>query len=151
VAGNAAAKVGGIGAALGSGAGSAAAGPARGAAAGSGAGMGSAGGASGGTTGAAGGGTGSSGAGAATIVAAAGLGNMAEAELVGRAFLASPVATRVAAGRSAGNTVVIKALYTDAAGRPCRVVEQSVMIDGATVRASGNICRMPGGQWALVP
>ena len=130
-----------------------------GAAAGSGAGIGGAvgrggeglGGASGGTSDAASGGTGSSGAGAATIVAAAGLGNMADTDLVGRAFLASPAATHVAAGRGARNTVVIKALYTDAAGRPCRVVEQTVMIDGEAVRASGSICQMPGGQWTLVP
>jgi len=31
------------------------------------------------------------------------------------------------------------------------VVEQTVMIDGQAVRASGNICLMRGGQWALVP
>ena len=159
VVGNAAAKVGGVVGALGSGAGSAAAGPAGAAAGGSGAGIGGAaggggagaGGASGGASGAASGGTGASGAGGATIVAAAGLGDMADAELVGRAFLASPVATHVAAGRNARNTVVIKAVYTDAAGRPCRVVEQTVMIDGQAVRASGNICLMRGGQWALVP
>ena len=47
--------------------------------------------------------------------------------------------------------MVIKAVYKDTAGRPCRVVEQTVMIDGEAVRASGNICLMRGGQWALVP
>src|SRR5260370_33540634 len=119
VVGSAAAKVGGVVGPLGWGAGSAAAGPAGAAAGGSGAGIGGAaggggagaGGASGGASGAASGGPGASGAGGAPIVAAAGLGDMADAELVGRAFLASPAATHVAAGRDAKNTVVIKAVY----------------------------------------
>jgi hypothetical protein len=64
---------------------------------------------------------------------------------------AGAAAGRSAAGRGARNTAVVKARYTDAAGRPCRLVEQSVTIDGETVRARGTICRMPDGRWALVP
>ncbi|HEX7970456.1 MAG TPA: hypothetical protein VF502_19700 [Stellaceae bacterium] len=84
-------------------------------------------------------------------MAATNLTSMAEAELVGRAFLASPVATHVAQGSSTRNTVSVVSLFTDATGRPCRIVEQTVMINGQTVRARGNVCQMPGGQWALVP
>jgi surface antigen len=84
-------------------------------------------------------------------MAATGVGNMTEAASVGRAFLASPAATRVAAGSNMRNTVLVKALYKDKAGRPCRVVEQTVLISGQTVRARGNICRGRGGEWALVP
>jgi surface antigen len=81
---------------------------------------------------------------------ARGVSNMTEAQSVGRAFLASPAATRVAAGSTTRNTVLVKAVYKDKAGRPCRVVEQTVLISGQTVRARGDICRTPGGQWALV-
>jgi surface antigen len=147
--GNAGSTVGGVvGGALGSGAGGAAGGPAGAAAGGGAAGSGAA---AGGSTGAAGGGGAAARAGAATIVAAAGVGDLVDAELAGRTFLASPVATRVAPGRGANNTAVVKAVYTDSAGRPCRVVEQRVTIDGETVEARGTICRLPDGRWALVP
>jgi surface antigen len=84
-------------------------------------------------------------------MAAAGAGNTSEALSVGRAFLASPTATRVAAGSNVRNTVVVKAVYKDKKGRSCRVVEQTVMIDGQSVRADGKVCRKAGGQWALAP
>jgi surface antigen len=84
-------------------------------------------------------------------MAASGAGSMREALSVGRAFLASPAATRVAAGSNVRNTVVVKAFYKDKAGRPCRVVEQTVMINGQNVRADGKVCRKAGGQWALAP
>ncbi len=77
--------------------------------------------------------------------------SMVEADLVGRAFLASPVATHVAMGSSTMNTVTIKSRYTDSSGRSCRVVEQTVIIDGQAVRARGNVCQLRSGQWALVP
>ena len=83
-------------------------------------------------------------------MAAAGAGSMREALSVSRAFLASPAATRVAAGRNVQNTVVVKAVYKDKAGHPCRVVEQTVMIDGQNVRANGKVCQT-AGQWALAP
>ena len=76
---------------------------------------------------------------------------LAEADLIGRAFLASPAAIRVAEGHSTRSLVDVVSLYNDAAGRPCRVVEQTVMISGQTARARGDICQMPGGQWALIP
>jgi surface antigen len=144
--GNAGSTVGG---ALGSG--GAAAGPAGAAMGGSAAGGGAAGAGAGGAAGASSGRGAAAGAGAATIVAAAGVGDIVDAELAGRSFLASPVATRVAPGRGANNTAVVKAVYTDRAGRLCRVVEQRVTIDGETVRARGTICRLPDGRWALVP
>jgi surface antigen len=83
-------------------------------------------------------------------MAASGAGSMREALSVGHVFLASPAATRVAAGRSTQNTVVVKEVYKDKAGRACRVVEQTVMIDGQNVRANGKVCRT-GGRWALAP
>jgi len=85
------------------------------------------------------------------MAASGGAFGLAEAELVGRAFLASPVATRVAAGRSTSSMVAVVALYNDSTGRPCRVVEQTVMINGNPVRARGNMCRTEGGDWALSP
>src|SRR5579859_6716329 len=100
--GNAGSTVGGVaGGALGSGGRGAAAGPAGAAAGGSadGGGAAGAGGAAGGSAGRAG----AAGAGAATIVAAAGVGDIVDAELAGRSFLASPVATRVAPGRGSSN------------------------------------------------
>jgi hypothetical protein len=148
--GNAGSTVGGVVGGVASGAAGGAAGAAAGGG-GAGGGAASSGGAAGGSSGAAGGGAGAARGGAATIVAAAGVGDLADAALVGRIFLASPEATRVAPGRGIDNTAVVKAVYTDRAGRPCRVVEQSVTIDGETVRARGTICRLPGGRWALVP
>ena len=68
-----------------------------------------------------------------------------------RVFLASPAATRVAAGRSVRNTVVVKEVYKDKAGHACRVVEQTVTIDGQQVRARGNVCEKTAGRWALAP
>jgi len=85
------------------------------------------------------------------MAAAGGSFGLAEAELVGRAFLASPAATRVAAGRSTDSMVAVVSLYNDASGRPCRVVEQTVMINGSPVRARGNMCREGDGKWALSP
>jgi surface antigen len=91
------------------------------------------------------------GAGAAGMAAAGGAFGLAEAEMVGRAFLASPAATRVAAGRSTDSMLAVVSLYNDAAGRPCRVVEQTVMINATPVRARGNMCREDDGRWALSP
>jgi surface antigen len=71
--------------------------------------------------------------------------------MVGRAFLASPAATRVAEGRSSNSMVAVVSLYNDSAGRPCRVVEQTVMINGSPVRARGSVCQAVNGQWALTP
>jgi surface antigen len=71
--------------------------------------------------------------------------------MVGRAFLASPAATRVAEGRSTQSMVAVVSLYNDSAGRPCRTVEQTVMINGSPVRARGNVCQQVNGQWAVSP
>jgi surface antigen len=85
------------------------------------------------------------------MAASGGALGLAEAELVGRAFLASPAATHVAAGRSTNSMLAVVSLYNDSAGRPCRVIEQTVMINGSAVRARGNMCRLEDGQWALSP
>jgi surface antigen len=47
--------------------------------------------------------------------------------------------------------VAVVSLYNDSAGRPCRVVEQTVMINGSPVRARGSVCQAVNGQWALTP
>src|SRR5216683_2802504 len=105
---------------------------------------------SGGTS-AASGPSGGSAVGATAITTTSGVIGLAEANLVGRAFLASPAATRVAEGRSTQSMVAVVSLYNDAAGHPCRVVEQTVMINGSPVRARGNVCQQVNGQWALSP
>jgi len=86
-----------------------------------------------------------------TMATSGGAFGLAEAALVGRAFLASPAATRVAEGRSTKSMVAVVSLYNDSAGHPCRVVEQTVMINGSPVRARGNVCQQGNGQWALSP
>jgi surface antigen len=85
------------------------------------------------------------------MAASGGAFGLAEAELVGRAFLASPAATHVAAGHSTNSMLAVVALYNDSAGRPCRVIEQTVMINGSPVRARGDMCRGGDGAWALSP
>ena len=68
-----------------------------------------------------------------------------------RAFLVSPVATRVAEGRSTTSNLAVVSSFNDAAGHPCRIVEQTVMINGQRVQARGTVCEGAPGQWALVP
>jgi surface antigen len=75
---------------------------------------------------------------------------VAEAALVSRAFLASPAATRVAEGASTTSTVRVLSIFTDDSGEPCRIVEQTVMINAETVHARGAVCQHPDGQWAFM-
>jgi surface antigen len=79
------------------------------------------------------------------------LAGSAEVQMAIRAFLESPAATRVAAGRSTENDVEVVSYFNDARGRDCRVVEQVVTIGTQPVRARGTVCQDPGGRWALVP
>jgi hypothetical protein len=70
-----------------------------------------------------------------------------------RAFLANAAATRLAAYHlsSARVVVVVDEEYDGPSGLPCRVINQVVVIDGASVRAAGTMCLQPNGQWMLVP
>jgi surface antigen len=46
-------------------------------------------------------------------------------------------------------TIRILRDFQNERGQPCRVVEQTVVISGQTVRATGTVCRGADGQWAL--
>jgi hypothetical protein len=46
-------------------------------------------------------------------------------------------------------TLRIVRAFTNARGRPCRVVEQSVLIGGQRTRATGTVCQQSDGQWVL--
>jgi surface antigen len=68
-----------------------------------------------------------------------------------RAFLNSPAATRVASEGAGAATIKVMSGYRNASGSPCRVIEQTVRVNGQPVRAVGTVCRRPQGVWALVP
>jgi surface antigen len=93
-------------------------------------------------------GTAASGSGSTAILAAGA--SMAN-RMALRAFLVSPVATRVAQGQSAKTDLAVVSSYNDKSGRPCRIVEQTVTINSQRVRARGTVCEGAAGQWALVP
>ena len=40
--------------------------------------------------------------------------------------------------------------FRDASGQPCRVVNESVLIDGEKTRATGTLCKKSDGHWAIV-
>jgi surface antigen len=45
--------------------------------------------------------------------------------------------------------VIVRSTFRNAAGRPCRVIEEIVTIEGKKVRASGTVCRQRDGRWVL--
>jgi hypothetical protein len=65
------------------------------------------------------------------------------------AFLRSPNATYPLVGQK--SIVRVQSAFDDRDGRPCRVIEQTVTIAGAPVRATGTVCQRPDGRWMLVP
>jgi surface antigen len=49
------------------------------------------------------------------------------------------------------STVTVQSAFVDRHGQTCRIVEQTVIIAGEKVKASGTMCLQPDGRWALVP
>jgi surface antigen len=63
-------------------------------------------------------------------------------------FLGTPVAIRTAATNPQPSVQVISA-FVGSDGRPCRRVEETISMGGKSVRAWGDICEAPPGNWAL--
>jgi len=40
--------------------------------------------------------------------------------------------------------------YKNAQGQTCRIIEQTVLIAGQRVRATGTMCQQPDGRWTLI-
>ena len=112
---------------------------------GGGAGGGGAGGGGAGGGGAGGGGAGAGGAGGAGGGGGGGGGDNAE---VFNAFLRSPRAMHSSVAPERQKLRVIRS-FSNAHGQPCRVVEQTVFIDGRQTLATGTMCRQADGRWAL--
>src|SRR5262249_61536786 len=92
----------------------------------------------------AGGGSGSSGG-------AGGGGGGAGGSDVLDAFLRSPQAMHVAVTQDVPQRVRIIRGFSNNTGQPCRVVEQTVVINGQRVRASGTLCQETDGRWTIAP
>jgi surface antigen len=116
---------------------------------GGGEGGGGGGGAGGGGAGGAGAGGGGSGAGAGGGGGAGGdnAASAVDAEAF-RAFLHSPQAIRTTSRQNHEKLRIVRRFH-NARGRPCRVVEQSVVISGQKTRATGTVCLQANGQWML--
>jgi hypothetical protein len=39
--------------------------------------------------------------------------------------------------------------FRDASGQPCRVVNETVLIDGEKTRATGTVCKQSDGRWTI--
>ena len=107
------------------------------------------GGAGGGGAGGAGGGGGGGGAGAGGGGGAGGdnAATAVDAEAF-RAFLHSPQAIRTTSRQNHEKLKIVRRFH-NARGRPCRVVEQSVVISGQKTWATGTVCLQANGQWML--
>ncbi|HEV2547616.1 MAG TPA: hypothetical protein VGU20_09780 [Stellaceae bacterium] len=113
---------------------------------GGGAGAGGAGGGAGGG----GGGAGSGGAGAgAGAAGAGGIAPLVTNEAVLEAFLRTPRALHKTGPSDQEDLRVVRG-FRNARGQRCRVVAQTVVIGGQSVRATGTLCRQADGHWALV-
>ena len=66
------------------------------------------------------------------------------------AFLRSPAAVRPAMARTERDQVRVVSNFTNAAGEPCNLVEQSVLVGRERVRATGTLCLQRDGRWVLV-
>jgi surface antigen len=64
------------------------------------------------------------------------------------AFARSPAATRTATATSSEQLRILSG-FRNAEGQPCQVVEQTVLISGQRVRATGTMCQQPDGRWVL--
>ncbi|HEV2548316.1 MAG TPA: hypothetical protein VGU20_13335 [Stellaceae bacterium] len=65
------------------------------------------------------------------------------------AFLRSPRATHTAVAQDVPQQVRIIRGFSNDQGQPCRVVEQTVVINGQRVRATGTVCQQQDGHWAI--
>jgi surface antigen len=66
------------------------------------------------------------------------------------AFLQSPVATHLAPGVSEGLRISVTKGFKMRRNGMCRVIEQSIRVNGFRVRATGTMCQHSDGSWALV-
>jgi surface antigen len=65
------------------------------------------------------------------------------------AFLASGAAIRLSRGTTSVATVRPVQGFLDPTGFPCRVLVQTVQVDGVPLSASGTVCRGNDGVWRL--
>jgi surface antigen len=65
------------------------------------------------------------------------------------AFLRSPQATHATVALDEPQQVRIIRGFSNEQGQPCRVVEQTVVINGQRVRATGTVCQQPDGHWTI--
>ena len=65
------------------------------------------------------------------------------------AFLRSPRATHATVAQDEPQQVRIIRGFSNDQGQPCRVVEQTVVINGQRVRATGTVCQQPDGHWTI--
>jgi surface antigen len=65
------------------------------------------------------------------------------------AFLASGGAIRLSRGPTPLDSVRPVQGFLGPQGFPCRVLVQTVTVDGVPVTASGTVCRGPDGIWQL--
>jgi len=63
------------------------------------------------------------------------------------AFLRSPAATHASAAQ--GQEVEVISGFRNAHGQSCRVVQQTVIIAGQNVHATGTMCQEANGSWTL--
>jgi hypothetical protein len=47
--------------------------------------------------------------------------------------------------------VRVRSAFHDRHGKPCRIIEETVMIAGQSVRATATVCQQSNGRWSLVP
>jgi hypothetical protein len=64
------------------------------------------------------------------------------------AFLASAVAWPLASGRDDAQVELVSS-FKDKDGRPCREYRETVNLDGGNVAATGKVCQLASGSWAL--
>ena len=61
---------------------------------------------------------------------------------------ASGAVTHKVASRDQGSQRVVRR-FRDASGQPCRIVNETVLIDGERTRATGTVCRESDGHWTI--
>jgi surface antigen len=63
--------------------------------------------------------------------------------------LRSPRAVHTAVVQDEPQQVRIIRGFSNKDGQPCRVVEQTIVINGQRVRATGTVCQQSDGQWTI--
>jgi len=61
---------------------------------------------------------------------------------------ASRAATHKVAPRNQESQRVVRR-FRDTSGQPCRIVNETVLIDGEKTRATGTVCQESDGRWAI--